>query len=294
MITLSVVIPDYKDPLLHRTIDSLLDQSGLGDQLEVIAVLDGCETTQPFRDDPRIRAIKLGKNRGMRGAINAGVAIARGEFVMRLDEHCIFGENYDLIMTSQCKPNQMMTATRYFWDPVENKVMELPPVYHEKLVIQNVSEGVQKFAGVRWRDRDEKLKDTPITETMAMQGSMWITPRKWFNEVFGELQTEGYGPLIQDSVEATMKTWKAGGQLVLNKNTWFAHKHRSFSRTHNNGTTENPAKCNEGYTYALTQWKDYYLKEICPKWEIGGKDGNANVGIDQVQHTPSSSDGSYE
>jgi hypothetical protein len=39
------------------------------------------------------------------------------------------------------------------------------------------------------------------------------------------------------------KTWKAGGKLMLNKNTWHAHKHRSFARTHNNGTEENPANC---------------------------------------------------
>jgi len=268
MIKLSVVMPDYKDPLIHKTIDSLLAQSGLGDELEIIAVSDGVENPLPFREDPHLRVVKLGKNRGMRGAINAGVAVARGEFIMRLDEHCIFGNNYDLILTSQCLPNQMMTATRYYWDPVENKVMELPPVYHEKLVIQNVSEGVRKFSGVKWKERDEELKDVPVTETMAMQGSMWICPRKWFNEVFGELQTEGYGPLIQDSVEATMKTWKAGGQLMLNKNTWFAHKHRSFSRTHNNGTKENPANCDAGYTYALSQWEDYYNKEIKPKWHI--------------------------
>lgn len=272
-IKLSVVIPDYKDPLLHKTIDSLLDNSGLGDQLEVIAVLDGCWSDLPFRQDNRLRIVHRGQNGGMREAINTGIRIARGEFIGRLDEHCCFGNNYDLIMTSQCKPNQVMTLTRYFLDPTTWTVMPIEPVYHEKLVIRNVSEDTKKFAGVRWRDRDEKLKDVPITETEAMQGSFWIVGRKWFNDVVGELDTGNYGPLIQDSVEVTMKTWKAGGSFVLNKNSWFAHKHRSFPRTHNNGSPENPAVCDKGYAYALKVWESYYNDFVLPRraeWEKQG------------------------
>jgi len=105
-----------------------------------------------------------------------------------------------------------------------------------------------------------------IDETMAMQGSMWMMPKKWWEDVIGELQNEGYGPLIQDSHEMIFKTWKAGGKMMLNKNTWFAHKHRSFSRTHNNGTPENPANCEDGYAYAIKTWLDYFQKEIRPKW----------------------------
>ena len=38
---LSIVIPSYKDPFLFKTIRSLLDNSELGNQLEIIAVFDG-------------------------------------------------------------------------------------------------------------------------------------------------------------------------------------------------------------------------------------------------------------
>jgi glycosyltransferase involved in cell wall biosynthesis len=261
---LSVVIPDYKDPLLHKTIDSLLDNSELGDDLEVIAVLDGCWSSLPFREDPRLRIVHLGKNGGMRGAINAGVRVARGEFIMRTDEHCMFAKGYDRILTETCEPNWIVTAVRYFLDPVKWEVMDLPPIYYEKLVIQ----GDHKFAGQPWKSRDEERKDIMIDETTAMQGSMWLMPHKWWDDVIGELDTENYGPLIQDSHEMIFKTWKAGGKMMLNKNTWFAHKHRDFPRTHNNGTPENPANCEKGYAYALSVWKDYYEKEIKPKWKI--------------------------
>jgi len=264
MIKLSAIIPDWKDPMLHKTIDSLLDNSGLGDQLEVIAVLDGCDSTQPFRDDPRIRVIRHGKNSGMREAINTGVRLARGEYLMRTDEHCMFGNNYDVILTTQTEPNWIVTPRRYYLDPVKWEVMDIPYVDYEKLVIQDG----KKFAGQKWPSRSEERKDIAIDETMAMQGSVWFMPHAWWDKVIVNLQTEGYGPLIQDSHEMQFKTWQAGGKLMLNKNTWFAHKHRSFPRTHNNGTKETPANCDAGYAYALSVWKDYYEKEVKPKWSI--------------------------
>jgi glycosyltransferase involved in cell wall biosynthesis len=260
-VKLSVIIPSWKDPLLINTIDSLLNSSGLGDQLEVIAVLDGYWPVFELRGDPRVRYVHLGKNRGMRDAINAGVLVSRGEFIMRTDEHCLFAQGFDRVMTDSCQPNWIMTARRYFLNPIKWEVMDNPHIDYEKLVIQGDN---TKFAGQSWGRRDRERKDVMCDETMAMQGSCWVMPREWWDKVIGELQTEGYGPLYQDSHEMVFKTWQAGGQLMLNKNTWFAHKHRSFSRTHNYGTAE----AMPGWTYSLNLWRDYYLSEVKSKWKI--------------------------
>lgn len=261
---LSVVIPSYKDPCLVRTIESLLASSELGVGLEILAVLDGYWPDFKLLEHPQVRYLHLGQNRGMRGAINAGVAAARGEFLMRTDEHCLFAPGFDRIMVESCQPNWIMTARRYFLDPKRWAVMEdQPPVDYEKLVIQDNI----KFAGQRWRSRDRERRDRVIDETMAMQGSVWVMPRAWWQQVIRELQTEGYGPLYQDSHEMVFKTWQAGGALMLNKNTWFAHKHRSFARTHNNGSPENPHK-REHWLYSLNTWRDYYEQEVRPRWGI--------------------------
>lgn len=262
---LSCIVPSYKDPFLIPTVQSLLDKSELGEELEVIIVLDGYYPPgDQIISDPRVRYVHLGKNRGMRGAINAGVDVARGEFLLRTDEHCAFGQGYDRILTESCEPNWIVTARRFYLDPVHWEIMDIPPVDCEKLVIQ---EG-KKFSGQKWDSRAKELQDEPIIESMAMQGSMWVMPHKWWDEVIGELQTEGYGPLIQDSHEMVFKTWKAGGKLMVNKNIWFAHRHRDFGRTHNNGTAENPAKQDDGYKYALDVWGDYYRNEIVPAWRL--------------------------
>ena len=52
---LSVVIPSYKDPLLVRTINSLLESSELGADLEIIAVLDGYKPDFELVNDPRVK-----------------------------------------------------------------------------------------------------------------------------------------------------------------------------------------------------------------------------------------------
>ena len=257
---LSVVIPSWKDPLLHKTIDSIL-QNFTG-EFEIIVCLDGYWSQ--IINDPRVRVVHLGKNRGMRGAINAGVSVARGDYLMRTDEQCAFDKGFDEKMTSACEDNWILTARRYFLDPVAWKIMDLPYVDYEKLVIQ----GGKKFSGHPWRERDEERQEELIGETMAMQGSCWVMSHKWWDKAIGELQTEGYGQLIQDSHEMVFKTWKLSGKLMLNKNTWFAHKHRSFPRTHSNGTKENPSNDEQGYAYALKVWREYYEKEIVPAWKI--------------------------
>lgn len=253
---LSVIIPSYKDTLVHKTIDSLLENAR--GEIEVIVVLDGYWPTTPIKDDPRVRIIHLGKTGGMRNAINTGVSIARGEFIMRTDEHCIFAEGFDKILTESCQSNWIMTARRYFLDPVKWEVMDLPPVEYEKLVIQSMGEA-KKFTGMPFerKGRDE----IKVDETMAMQGSMWIMPLQWWKDVIVELQSEGYGTHLQDSHEMVFKTWKAGGKLMVNKNTWFAHKHVSFPRTHQYGgeIAEKSVK------YCYNTWIDYY-REIKKQW----------------------------
>lgn len=254
---LSVIIPSYKDPLLNKTVENLLLQSQLDeDQLEIICVYDGY-WANPVADK-RVKAVHLGRNRGMRDAINAGVAVSTGKFIMRVDEHQVFGPGYDQILTETCEPNWIVTPRRYFLDVVKWEIMDMPFV--DTMDLKIVGEP-PKFSGV---DR-KRVNDVMLEESAAMQGSCWLMPRKWWDEVIGELQTKGYGPLIQDSHEMVFKIWKAGGRLMVNKNTWHAHKHRNFSRTHQNGTPENPANNEAGYAYALTVWSDYYKELVDEK-----------------------------
>lgn len=259
---LSVVIPSWKDKYLTKTIQSLLDNSRLGEKMEIIVVLDGY-WRDDIQDDPRINIVHLGKNRGMRDAINAGVSASTGKYIMRTDEHCMFSPGYDQELVSTCQEDWIITLRRYFLDPEKWEVMPLDYIDYEKMALRE-GDNYSKFEGRRWAERKRDRAYKVIDETMAMQGSMWCMSRKWWDKTIVELQTKGYGPLYQDSTEMIFKTWKSGGKLMVNKRAWYAHKHVSFTRTHQYGVAE----ATPGWKYAIDTWKDYYLKEVVPRWGI--------------------------
>ena len=256
---LTAFLPSYKDPLYYDTVKSLLDNSELGDQLEVIVVLDAW-WPEKYHTDKRVKYVHHGTNTGMRGAINTAVRVASGEYIARFDEHIIVCPGWDrILIETYNNPDSekwMVTGLRYFLDADKWEVMDIPPVGFQRLWIAGRER--KKFAAVSWKTRDELLKDIDIAETLGHQGSFWCMPKKLWNEVIGELSDEGYGPHYQDSIEMTFKLWMAGGKLILNKKMWYAHKHRKFKRTHNYGGAEADA-C---FDYAIRTWGNYYRRKI--------------------------------
>ena len=252
---LSVVIPSYKDKYLNPTVQSLLDNSELPkDELEIICVMDGY--WQAPIDDPRVKVLHLGKTGGMRNAINQGVKMSKGEYIMRTDEHCMFDKGYDVKLLKRFKENWIVYPVRYYLDPVKWERMDKAPNVYNRLIID---ESKHKFSGVNWKGREKGREHKEIDESFAMQGSCWVMRRSWWDKVIKELQTEGYGPHYGDSHEMVFKTWKAGGKLMVNKTTWYAHKDRSFNRTHNLSSEE----ASPGWAYSISVWGDYFnqLKE---------------------------------
>jgi glycosyltransferase involved in cell wall biosynthesis len=255
---LSIIIPSYKDPCLAKTINSLLTNAK--GEIEIIVVLDGYFPTFDLPEDSRVIYIYQ-ENTGMRGAINTGIAFANGEYLMRTDEHCMFAEGFDEALVKTIEDNWIVTPRRYKLNPVEWKVMEDGPIDYEKLVIRETPS--RKFSGVEWKGRAKERRDIMVDETMWMQGSCWFMTRSWWDKVISELQSEGYGTHYQDTTEMIFKTWRAGGKLMVNKNTWFAHKHRSFNRTHH----YSEQKAIPEWEYALNLWSGDYEK-VRKEWGI--------------------------
>lgn len=252
---LSVIIPSYKDPLLWKTIDDIFNKAE--GEIEIVVTFDGYWPTK-FNDDPRIVYIHT-KNNGMREAINRAVSVARGEYLMRTDEHCIFGQGFDRIITSEMEDNWIVVPRHYSLDSVKWEVMGHVTDYNRL----KIDETYPKFSGFRWPERNEERRKFLIDETMAMQGSVWFMPKKHWDTVIKDLDS-AYGTHYQDSTEMIFKTWQAGGKMMVNKKTWFAHRHRDFNRTHNY-----PRElAQQSFDYALKVWRPYYEQEIKPRWQI--------------------------
>ncbi|MBI4831277.1 MAG: glycosyltransferase family 2 protein [Candidatus Lindowbacteria bacterium] len=85
--TVSVVIPNYNgEPCLSECLDSLVNQTY--ENLEVILVdnasVDGSATLVETRY-PNVRLTRLPSNRGFAAAVNAGISVSRGQFVVILN-----------------------------------------------------------------------------------------------------------------------------------------------------------------------------------------------------------------
>lgn len=90
---LSIVIPVYNEeevlPLLAARLRPVAD--GLGTSYEVVMVDDGSDDLSPavlqrlLRDWPELRIVRLRANAGHQAAISAGLASARGSYVVTLD-----------------------------------------------------------------------------------------------------------------------------------------------------------------------------------------------------------------
>ncbi len=108
---LSVVIPMYNEedvlPLLVARLRPILDD--LGTAYEVVAVDDGSADTTPVllqryhREWSQLRVVRLRANAGHQAAISAGLAVARGDYVVTLDA--------DLQDPPECIPQMLSLAT---------------------------------------------------------------------------------------------------------------------------------------------------------------------------------------
>ena len=93
MSKLSVIIPSRNEMFLAKTVEDILAKAH-GD-IEVIAILDGYWPTPLLKTDNRLIVLHRGKPMGMRAAVNAAAAIAKGKFIMKCDAHCMFAAGFD-------------------------------------------------------------------------------------------------------------------------------------------------------------------------------------------------------
>jgi len=236
---LSIIIPAYKEKYLNRTIRSLL-WNKRGD-IEIIVVLDGAD--QRVKEHHRVHVIRLPDKRGMRHAINIGVAIARGELIMKCDAHCKFAKGFDLAL--QPKENEVMVPRKYKLNVDEWKEYDKPTDF-QKLVIHP---GYGKFQG-----QPARRKGPDIMETLAFQGSCWVMHKAWY-EKLNLLDAELFTPFGHESVEISMKTWQNGGKVLVNKTTWYAHAD-GLKRTHQ------PADQEKLWKWAVDYYKNDYQKYV--------------------------------
>jgi glycosyltransferase involved in cell wall biosynthesis len=230
----SILIPSRNERFLEKTIKDILAKA-TGD-IEVIVVLEGYwpinlkdEDTHEMIEDKRVIYIHR-EPRGLRDAVNTAAAIAKGEFLMKSDAHCMYAPGFDDVLKKDMEANWIVIARRNRLDPVNWAFNETgkPPIDYEYVTSPGRPGEWGDLRGAKWNQRTVERMDKPeylIDETPTAQGSMWFMYRDYFYKL-ELMDKEGYGIHFNEAQEWGLKAWLSGGRVMVNKKTWYAHLHK--------------------------------------------------------------------
>lgn len=261
----TVIIPARNEQFLNKTIEDIVEKREI--DTHVIAVLEGY-WPEPIVNHPKVHYIHFSQPRGMRGALNAGVEIARSKFVMKLDGHCMVSQGFDKVLAETCRPNWVCVPTRHRLDP-ENWVIN--DGNRHPINYQYINPNNDSLDGKVWdqKNRNKALEKIRIDDLISCQGSCYFMHRDWWHEM-ELLDEENYGTFRKDPQEVTFKTWTYGGRCVRVKDCWYAHLHKG--RKYGRGYFASKSDHNVGDEYVKKWWTDSaWHKQKIPLRDIFAK-----------------------
>lgn len=261
----SFIIPARNEPFLYKTVEDILAKCE-GD-FEVIVVLDGVWAELP--QDPRVRHIFNEQPRGMRGGINQAAAIAQGDYLLKLDAHCMIDQGFDVKLLADIEDNWVVVPRRKRLDAENWCIQDVGKVDIDYEYVTNPAH--DDMHGAKWDERSVARKHILIDDCPTFQGSCWFMKKSYFYEL--ELMDEAtYGTFYNEAQEICFKAWLSGGRVKVNKKTWYAHLHKGkkYGRGYALGGNQRPIA-----SAAMRQWVEgkgwhkqtlpfSYLLEIFP------------------------------
>jgi len=223
----SIIIASAGELFLQRTVDGLLENCK-GD-IEILVFLDGRVADPPLKEDPRVRVIGSKKRVGIWEAINTSVALSTGEYIMKVDGHCILDEGFDEKLKAHCEDNWVCIPRRYSLEgPTWTRGTKKTDYMTITPPIEKPENGPRfwewGFGGVRTKVPKERIiEGTELNETMTFQGSCWFMKKTFFNAIDGLTVPVSHW---FEGINISLKTWLSGGKVIRNKYTWYAHLHK--------------------------------------------------------------------
>lgn len=270
----SVIIPSRVDrlpeeletPPLERfaikTIGDVLAKAA-GD-VEVVVVFDGYWPRPDLytvlglpNNDPRIIVCHNDPHEGMRLAINGAVEMATGEYLMKVDDHCLLAEGFDEVLKADYhEHNWVLVPRRYALDPeawgLDSSNPKYPVDYHYlSYPYERLDDPKCGLHGDPWRQRRDARKDVLLDEEMSSQGSCWFMHRSHWGRI-GPMDYDNYGTFINEFQEVGLKTWLGGGAVMVTKRTFYAHLYKG--KKWGRGYSMRDVNHQAGACYAIDYW----------------------------------------
>ena len=257
---LTVIIPNRNSQFTNQTINSVLKNAGC--EVEVIVNIDE-NWPVPLSKDKRVTYIHPSAPVGLRRAINGCVALAKGKYIMKIDDHCMVGKDFGKILIENHKEDNWVQIPRRYaldaenWKIEERKDNKYPIDYMYIDFPRKGKAHDDGMHGVPWRQKREERKNVEVDDVPTFQGSCYFMAKDFFNNFLHGLHEEGYGQFSQEAQEIGFKTWLGGGAVKVNKKTWYAHLHKGnrYGRMY---------KMPSGTAEASNWSADYWLNN---KWE---------------------------
>jgi len=279
MSKLSVLIPSRGEVYMPKTVNDLFEKAA--GEIEVIVVLDGYWPDEKMKsqaapdiwplDRPNLTYIHYANSIGMRAAINAAARIAKGDFLMKLDAHCMMAPGFDEALKADCEDNWVAVPRRLRLD-AENWALKPitdsePPIDYERFIYPDKF-NPRELHGYKWNERTAERKDILIDDLMTFQGSCWFMHRSHFDRC-GFMAIDGYNGLpMQEAEEISLTTWLSGGRVITNKKTWYAH----WFKGRNRGYYIEKKIGNACYAFSYQHWaierKEGFIKLIEHFWPL--------------------------
>ena len=258
-IELSVIIPNRNSQFTNKTIQSILDNAGCN--VEVIVNVDE-KWPLPLSTDKRVTYLHPPYPKGLRRAVNDCVSLAKGKYIMKIDDHCLVSSNFGRVLIDSHQKGWVQIPRRYALDAENWKVEERKddkyPIDYMYIDFPRKGKAHDDgMHGVPWKQRREERKDLLIDDTPSMQGSCYFMEKDHFVNFLGGMSEEGYGQFSQEAQEIGFKTWLGGGAVKVNKKCYYAHLHK--------GNRYGRMYKMPGGTAEASNWSaDYWLNN---KWE---------------------------
>ena len=203
---LTIIIPSRKERFLDNTIHEIFNKAKT--KVKIIVTLDGY-TTEPIDG---VTYIHNEVPKGMRSAINQAVELADTKYIMKLDAHCMLDEGFDVKLMEAHKDNWVQIPTRKRFDAHKWELTHDKPDVNYMYLNED-------FIGIASRNQG---LDEMIHPTETFQGSGYFMTKEYFNKL-GLLDEEEFGIFKHEAQEIGFKVHKDGGQIIRNRNTWYAH-----------------------------------------------------------------------
>lgn len=243
---LSIIIPARNEQFLARTVENLLQN--IRGNTEIIVVLDGYWDDPGVPEAPNVVVLHHEEPQGQRKSCNEAVRLSSAKYIMKIDAHCVVDEGFDVKMMSEMHDDWTMVPMMYnlhgfdwvcekghriYQGPTPDKCLQCGEKMHKEIIFAPRFSRRSTFYRFDktlhfqyWGDFNNREEGKPdIAPSLSLQGSCFMLTRERYWAL--NICDEKHGSWGQQGTEVACKTWLSGGQVMVNKKTWYSHLFRT-------------------------------------------------------------------